>query len=167
MRTFEINWRALSTIAELIGAAGVVVSLIYVAAEIRQNTRQVEETNRIQRVAQLEAAYENFSRLRQLSAQSAEVTQIWLLGLEDPEALNAVDRARFEAMLGEFLNASQVLYARVEEGGLYPEVWDDLVMYLETLLQQPGAREHWRTSREGYRSGFVAAVERSLGGPAG
>lgn len=112
----NINWSALSTIAELIGAAGVVVSLVYVATEIQQNTRQVEEANRIQRLAQLDAAFENFSRIRLLSAESAEVTRIWLDGIEDPGGLDSIERARFESLLGEMLNASQVLYARVEEG---------------------------------------------------
>jgi len=158
----SINWPALGTIAELVGAAGVVISLVYVAAEIQQNTRQIEEANRIQRLAQLDAAFENFSRIRLLSAQSADATRIWLDGIEDPGALDRIGRARFESMLGEVLNASQLLYARVEEGRLYPEAWDDLMSYLGPLLDQPGVAEYWSTSKRGYLSEFVAAVDRSV-----
>lgn len=161
----HVNWPALGTIAELIGAAGVVISVFYVATEIRQNTRQVEEANRIQRLVQLDAAFENFSRIRMASAGSAEVTRIWLTGLDDLEALDAIERARFESMLGEMLNASQVLYARIEEGGLYPEVWEDLMLYLGPLMRRPGVARIWNESKDGYRSAFVVALERAMDGP--
>jgi hypothetical protein len=36
-----MNWEAIAATGELIGASAVVVSLIYLAAQIRQNTRQV------------------------------------------------------------------------------------------------------------------------------
>ena len=36
-----IEWEAISAVSEIIGAVAVVVSLIYVAAQIRQNTRAI------------------------------------------------------------------------------------------------------------------------------
>jgi hypothetical protein len=37
-----MNWEAIGAIGEVVGAAGVIASLIYLAAQIRQNTRSVE-----------------------------------------------------------------------------------------------------------------------------
>lgn len=37
-----MSWEAISTIAETVGATAIVISLIYVAIQIRQNSRQVE-----------------------------------------------------------------------------------------------------------------------------
>ena len=34
-----MNWESISALAELLGAIGVIASLLYVAAQIRQNTR--------------------------------------------------------------------------------------------------------------------------------
>jgi len=36
-----MNWDALSAIGELLGATGVVVTLIYLSVQIRQNTRAI------------------------------------------------------------------------------------------------------------------------------
>ena len=36
-----MNWDAIGAIAELLGAVGVIASLIYLATQIRQNTRSV------------------------------------------------------------------------------------------------------------------------------
>lgn len=33
-----MNWDAISTIAEIVGATGVIASLVYLAIQIRQNT---------------------------------------------------------------------------------------------------------------------------------
>lgn len=160
----SVKWEALGTIAELVGAVGVIVSLVYVGLEIRQNTRQVEEATRVQRLAQLDAAFETFSRQRLLVAGDSEVARIWLSGVDDPNGLSPVERFRFESMLGDFLNASQVLYARVDEGELYSEVWKDLLVSLEPLLQRPGVAAFWKESKREFRTAFVAAVDSSLDG---
>jgi len=36
-----VNWDAIGAVSELIGAVGVVITLIYLAVQIRQNTRAV------------------------------------------------------------------------------------------------------------------------------
>ena len=36
-----MNWEAIGAIAELLGAFGVIASLIYLATQIRQNSRQL------------------------------------------------------------------------------------------------------------------------------
>jgi hypothetical protein len=35
-----MNWEAVAAIGELLGATGVIVSLLYLAVQVRQNTRQ-------------------------------------------------------------------------------------------------------------------------------
>jgi hypothetical protein len=37
-----VNWDAIGAIAELVGAAGVVASLVYLTSQIRSNSRSVE-----------------------------------------------------------------------------------------------------------------------------
>jgi hypothetical protein len=155
----RVNWDALGTIAELVGAAGVIMSLVYVATEIQQNTRQVEEATRVQRLAQLDAAFENFSRQRLLLAQNPDAARIFLVGVEQPDALSPVERLQFESMLSEFLHASQVLFARVQEGILYEEVWGDLLHSLGPLIQRPAVAAFWEEQKPEYRSDFVEAVD--------
>lgn len=38
-----MNWDAIGAIGEVVGALAVVISLVYLALQIRQNSRQVEE----------------------------------------------------------------------------------------------------------------------------
>ena len=43
----EVNWDAVGALAELAGAVGVVLTLVYLSAQIRQNTRSMDESRRL------------------------------------------------------------------------------------------------------------------------
>jgi hypothetical protein len=45
-----MNWEAIRSIAEIVGATAVVIFLIYLATQIRQNSRRVEEQFRALRL---------------------------------------------------------------------------------------------------------------------
>lgn len=55
-----MNWDALGAIGEIIGAFAVVITLIYVAAQMRQNNRQIEENTKVIRLAARESTQEAF-----------------------------------------------------------------------------------------------------------
>ena len=37
-----MNWEAIGAIGEILGAAGVIITLIYLSGQIRQNNRQIK-----------------------------------------------------------------------------------------------------------------------------
>ena len=41
-----MNWDAIDAIGEILGASAVVASLVYLAVQIRHNTKQVDATRR-------------------------------------------------------------------------------------------------------------------------
>jgi hypothetical protein len=51
-----MNWQAWQAIAEVIAAAGVIISLLYLAAQIRQNTRSVQSAANQELLATYQAA---------------------------------------------------------------------------------------------------------------
>lgn len=156
-----MNWEAVGTVAEVVGAIGVIVSLIYVATEIRQNTAQVEEGIRVQYLAQLDASFQNFSRLRLLVAGDHEAARIWEQGIQDPLALDTVELSRFEALLNEYLFASQLVFMRVQEGQMYEEIWHNMLFSLVPLVERPGIAAYWVRWRGGFSADFVSAVEQA------
>ena len=47
-----MNWDALGAVAEALGAAGVVVTLVYLSVQVRRNSKEIVES-RTQRVFEL------------------------------------------------------------------------------------------------------------------
>jgi hypothetical protein len=82
----------LGNLGEFIGAIGVVVSLIYLAAQIRHNTRAIRAS------AQQETTRDVSDFLSQIT-DNAEVARILRIGLGEWDKLDDDDRMRFSMLL--------------------------------------------------------------------
>tara|TARA_B110000858_G_scaffold89247_1_gene103084 strand:- start:5179 stop:5370 length:192 start_codon:yes stop_codon:yes gene_type:complete len=59
-----MNWDAISAIGEIIGATAVVVSLVYLAVQIRQNTRQISSSIKAAQLSAFERNIESGNQIR-------------------------------------------------------------------------------------------------------
>ena len=79
-----MNIAEVSQIAQSLGSAAVVASLIFVGSQIRQNTRAT-------RAASHHAVSEALNRINLLWARNREMSRIWLAGMSDRCALTPED----------------------------------------------------------------------------
>ena len=84
----------LGSIGEMVGGLGVVLSLIYVAYQVRQNSRQIEQNSRHLEASMYLASGEGFSRWWSLLVEDAEAADLWRRGIEGSD-LNRVEKTRF------------------------------------------------------------------------
>ena len=103
-----MNLNDLANLGQIIGAVAVVVSLIYVALQIRQNTNAV-------RSAAAQVVHEHFASWYHLLANDAELSQIAANGLRDYFSLSETEKARFIAMFMAFLSYSQNAFLKWRE----------------------------------------------------
>jgi hypothetical protein len=89
----------LANLGQIIGALAVVISLFYVAHQIRQNTNAV-------RSAIAQAVHEHFAKWYHLMAADDELAQIVARGLRDHAPLPEKERVRFVAAFMAFLSSS-------------------------------------------------------------
>ena len=71
-----MDWGAISAVAEIVAAVAVVVSLIYLAVQIRGNSDLLERTIQATRTQNAESVIENFDGWRRLilETNSADMT---------------------------------------------------------------------------------------------
>jgi hypothetical protein len=72
-----MNWDAVGAIAESFGVIGVIFSLIYLAKQIQQSTKQ--ETK-----SRLETTYLSFADIRKSLIESEELARIFTSGISEP-----------------------------------------------------------------------------------
>ncbi len=82
---------------EFLGGIAVVVSLIYLASQIRQNSRLL-------RASTASATIAAFNATAGLMAQDAEAARIYWDAMADRASLSESDRQRFDAMMGMNFN---------------------------------------------------------------
>jgi hypothetical protein len=147
-----MNWDAIGAIAELLGAAGVIVSLVYLALQIRRsNILSVAESHRFSH--QVSAA----SILS--VAQDGELARVLREGLADRSALTADDQVRFDWFVSSLVGSMSGSVMDQMSLGLYPsDEISDLQFNLKGLLSTPGGGAWWSLYREGFPNKFQQFV---------
>lgn len=160
-----MNWDAIAAVGEIVGAGAVVVSLVYLAAQIRQNTAQVESQMRAQQVASTSSIHQTFSTFRSLIAGTPDNAALWAKGQSDLASLTDTERTRFDFLMMEMFWTFSMPWLFVEQGVLGEDYREVVKNTLRPYLG-PGARAWWRASphRSEYAQGFAAAVDELVEG---
>ena len=158
-----MNWQAVGAVGELIGGIAVVLSLIYIAMQMRQNTRQIGENTLALQLASRDRAQQSFSRWRQLVGDSS-MSDLYLRGCRDYEGLAAPERFRFGLVLQELFFAFEGMFQQVHVS-VYPRsAWEAAQgKELCALLGQPGARAWFERNRHQFLPEFAAEMDRLMG----
>ncbi len=122
----------LGNIGELVAAVGVIISLIYLAMQLRSNTLALRAESRDKNFA-------NFIAANRPALIDKELMRVWLDGLEATAELDREDAERFERMLAERLVYIQLLFVRGAETG-DPDAPTTARYVLEPLLRSPAMR---------------------------
>jgi len=135
----------LTQLAEVIAAIGVILSLIWVAVELRMNTREIRATNAFDITA---FAVEN--RLRLLEIGTSELTA----RTDSGEPLSEADKRDLRLLYQYLFQEIELVYYQYTEGRLDAEIMAAWEQRLRNLMASERARNHWETSNEIYSARF-------------
>lgn len=152
-----MNWSALDAIAQLVGAVAVVVSLLYVAAQVKASTRQ----------ARHDAGRDLAARVSDVSltvAADPELGRLLVQGGADPEALSPGDQARFRGLMNSLFRGLEQQYLLYREGSLDGESWAAVERMIRDWMALPGVQTYFRDRGQWYTTGFLEYVSQMDGG---
>ena len=151
VRKTETNREAIGAIVEIAGAAGVTLTLLYLAVQIRQNTRA-------SRLNAIQESTENSARFSEFLASDADLGNIFWQGLVDPESLNLDEKRRFIATLNIFMRREAMAFFLHQEGLLPDEFWSARVTVLSGTLNQPGMELYLKSASDNLPRKFLDHV---------
>jgi hypothetical protein len=142
-----MNLSEISQIAQTLGSAAVVASLLFVGFQIRQNTK-------VTQAASHHAVSEALNRINLLWARNPEVTQIWLAGIKHRDALTPEERWRFDSTVRAYLHVCETMYTQAALG-----VGDAGIVAAEengirSVFSSEGVRQWWAENPFGYSAQF-------------
>ena len=141
-----MNWDALGALGEIVGAAAVVVTLIYLAVQTRQNTEAV-------RHAFARGVMEDANAWRFKIVENPEVAELFRRGLRDPDSLDANDKYRFRIFFDALVFHWQ---HAVASDVPIPQA------NILRVLSQPGGRWYWARAKDVLTPEFVEYIERQI-----
>ena len=127
-------------ISQLIGTLAVIISLVYVAKQIRQNTNTIK----------LNSAQNLSHELREslaLLASDAELSGIHLRAMRDIDDLAPVEKFRFYILLNNIFRVYENAYYQYTQGTVDSGVWAGIFGNMNVTKATSGYQAFWRERR--------------------
>jgi hypothetical protein len=147
-----MNWDAITAVAEIVAAIGVIVSLLYLARQTRKNTKEVARGNCRQTYA------DHATALRPV-VESAELCDLMVKGQESRDNLSVSERYRFDLTMGNWLQAVEQAFADYRDGNYPSEFMHSHTNNVPAFLNTPGGTSWWNERKVWFSEVFQQEVE--------
>ena len=150
-----MDLESLAYLGEVIGAAAVVASLLYLAIQVRQSTRAQQTEN-------YSRALERVSTMQGTLSQDNNLSRIFATGVEDASRLTTLEKIRFTWALYEAFDAFEFMFYTYKNEEIPEEVWARWSDTVAWWLIFPGVQEWWASRPVKFSDSFTEFVEAIL-----
>ena len=147
----------LSYAAQIVGTVGVILSLVFVGYQVRQNTATLQRNEHNSTMAQ-------WTVIRMAIAENRDIGVLMTSGLNGKQPLDAADQLRLEQLLAEYAWAAFHIWDRTRRG-VFPKGTFELTggALLCEVLGRPRGEAWWRNAKSvGFIPEYVADVDAIL-----
>ena len=134
-----MNWDAIGAVGEIVGALAVVVTLLLLVRQMRQNSIAIRSQTH-------DSAMRGYNELNALVASRSDLAEMFQRGQEDPESLDATERIQFTFLLGSYLNQTETLFRMFESRILSEQEWHRFAAVIAQIMSTPGGQQFRRST---------------------
>lgn len=149
-----MNWEMLAAIGQLAAVLIGIPSLLYLALQIRAQTKE-------RRQAAVHALTEQWGALTESLHNNPEMAAIFLRGAHSFKDLDAVSKLRFSAFFNRLLNIFEGMYFSYAQEILAESSWRAIERTMIDLISYAGVQQWWETRKHWHTEEFdrvVAAI---------
>ena len=141
-----MGWNIAAAVAEIIGATAVVISLIYLAVQIRGQT---DETR-------LAAMHDISAGFRQIVADfgRGDVAELYVKGIDGVGSFTDQEMFQLIVAAQQAFRLWEEAFYLYEDGRLDGKNWDGMNRQLASFLSTPGFSHVWKIRQQFYGSDF-------------
>jgi hypothetical protein len=142
----------LGSLGEFIGAIAVVVSLVYLAMQIRHNTRAVRSSMHQDMV-------ESTLRIAESSSDNPDVSRIVLKAEADYDNLTKEERFRFEAYAERVFGNFESVYYSYRNSMIEEDLWESWESSYLADISRDSMRRFWQEERPPHLREFMDFID--------
>jgi hypothetical protein len=147
-----MNLERYALIAEIVGGLAVIVGLVFVGLELRQNTI-------VQRVTATQTLVVDYENAVDLLTKDNESACIYVRGNNGLSNLSGIERYRYFVMWFHLLRAAEQLHYYSLEGMVDARIWRGFQRQLDEVIRYPGVKEYWQLRRDWYSDEFQNFID--------
>jgi hypothetical protein len=153
-----MNWSAIAAVAELLAAVGVIVSLIYLAGQVRSSAKQARQAAIQSVVNQMNTVWTSMAARRDHSG-------IWVRGSKGVDALDdETDRVQFSATMLSMMRPYEEIFYYRRDGLVDDWTWESIRQQCHSLMGTPGFADWWEMRGSWFSSDFQVHIQEVLDG---
>ena len=150
--SLKLRLSDLAQVAEIVGAVAIVVSLIYVGAQVEDSTRAVRSATANETTNSISAWYESVGN-------DPRSVRIFYAGIRDPDSLSAEDWLQFVFISHALLLKYQTAFYLAQEGTLDTDISRTITSTLSGTRESPGFLRYWAERGSVFEPEFRAYVD--------
>jgi len=141
-----MDWEAIGSIGEIVGALAVLGSLYYLASQIKRQNKESRRANN-------EAGVRHVTETWGVVSNDANLADIVLRGsngeLSEPEQV-----FRYYCHLGRFYRGLENIYIAYCDGDFDARLWEGILNACKDVHATPGAQTYWKNRPHHYSAEF-------------
>ena len=145
----------LGSIGELVAAIATVATLVYLAIQVRQNTRALRSST-------FQEISNDMSVSSQTLSSSPDLSAIMVKGSETLSTLTAEESIRFSFFLLMTFRRLESTYVQRQSGFIGRELTAGFERSVISTIDSGGGAEWWNTAKPAFSSDFVEYVDKKL-----
>ena len=146
-----MNWDAIGAVGEVVGAVAVVITLLFIARDIRQNSRSLS-------IAALRDTTAQWNHWSNMIASSSDLADIVAKGNKSLASLSESEKLRYGAYVQSFFDNVESTRSLVVDHNTDKDL-DVLISIVERRMNIPGFAAWWGENTSDYDANFVAWIE--------
>jgi len=149
-----MDWDAIGAVAEMIGAVAVVVTLIYLAIQTRDNVK-------VLRARAVWDAQVSFVEVNEILGDGGTVSELIYRTLNDPDKLSAYEEYLTHRFMRGWFQRMEAQFALYRAGILEREVWQLRRGYAKAILQNPVMCRFWEMDKNNsmFTKAFIDSID--------
>jgi hypothetical protein len=146
-----VNLETINSVAQIVAAIGVIASLFYLAAQIRQNTKS-------QRSVVVDSLTSSLIALLGPQADP-RLMRAFAAAVEDWHGASEEDRMRAISILFMTFKLFENAWFQKRHGTLDPEQWEGWDLHMRVYYHRPGVQVWWSDRKAMFAAGFRKYIE--------
>lgn len=159
--TFVEITQILANIAGVVAAVGVIVSLVYLSAQVRDNSRLVSENTKTQLMTADMISNDGSREMAFELIKDIELAELIQRGLNGKE-LQPADRYRFQMWINTILESHMTFFVQLERGTVTSEIFQYWSRMFDRLSKRPGFVDHYRKIRDDLHPSFREYMDKKV-----
>ena len=147
-----MNLQSLANLSEIVSGVAVVITLIYLALQIRQSTRAVQTENYARTL-------DRISTMQSSLSQNSDIALLQSRGMADTSKLTTLEKTQFSWSMLEVFGAYEFMFHASETNDIPAEVWQRWSLVIALMMTLPGVQTWWKINPSPFTKSFTAYIE--------